>query len=131
MRLHISVAAMNNGFSKAMRRIRPKFNSLCAEFESRELENPIHEALLLGITDSLGREEIQVIPNRDGFFQVVCGFGEDNLLSPAHDRELESMLLKRLVLAIEMCPFSEPDRATMLELLNEWAGKELGVLDEG
>ena len=125
MRLSLSVAAKSNGFSKAIRRIRPKFSTLFAEFEAKELENPIHEAILLGISDSLKEEEIQVIPNKDGFFQVICGFGEQASLSPENDSKLEVMLLNKIENAIQLCPFSKPDKAAMLELLREWSSNEL------
>jgi hypothetical protein len=125
MRLSVSIAARNNSFSKAMRRIRPKFSSLFEEFASKELENPIHEAILLGVTDSLGPEEIEVVPNEDGFFQVICGFGDKAPFSPENDAELATMLFNRVRRAVELCPFSRPDAATVLELLQDWSSREL------
>ena len=108
-----------------MRRIRPKFESLFAEFEAQELQNPIHEAILVGVTDSIGSEEMQVIPNREGFFQVLCGFGDQTSFIPANDRSLEVALYERLLRAVENCPFSKPDKSIMLALLRNWADREL------
>ena len=49
MRLSWSFATRRREFSRAMRRIRPAFESLLAEFSTVSLQHPIHEAVLVGI----------------------------------------------------------------------------------
>lgn len=127
MRLSLNVAANSNGFSKAIRRIRPRFNSLFEEFAAKQLLNPIHEAILLSVTDSMKNEEIEVVPNREGFLQIICGFGAQSTFSPANDRELEVRLFQKIRSAIELCPFSKPDKAMMLALLHDWSYRELPI----
>lgn len=125
MRLSLSVAAKSNSFSKAIRRIRPKFESLFSEFEAMKLVNPIHEAILLGITDSMGSDELEVVPNKDGFFQVICGFDVQTELSLTDDGELEARLFKKIQNTVELCPFSQPDKVVILDLLHSWSSREL------
>jgi len=130
MRLSVSIAAKSKAFAKAMRRIRPKFDSLLDAFEANGLGDPIHEAILIGVTDSMGINEIRIIPNRDGFFQAICGFGEQTSFLPENDCALELMLFERIQSVVAKCPFTSPDRATVLVLLRDWATKHLNGLNE-
>ncbi|MDD0841271.1 hypothetical protein [Pseudomonas sp. Gutcm_11s] len=125
MRLSLSVAARSRAFAKAMRRIRPKFASLFTEFEGMQLANPIHEAILLGISDELDGDEIQITPNSEGFFQVICGFDSKTPFDPENYQILELTLFRIIRSAVETCPFTEPDKRMMLGLINTWAAREL------
>lgn len=125
MRLSLSIAAKSNAFTKAIRRIRPKFDSLFAAFEAKVLNNPIHEAILIGVSDSMNIEEVRIIPNKDGFFQAICGFGEQTSFLPENDRSLELMLVERIQHVVEKCPLTNTDKAMMLTLLRDWATLEL------
>jgi hypothetical protein len=51
MKLQFSVAARSRSFSKAMTRIDNRFRHVCNEFATVELTHPIHESILVLITD--------------------------------------------------------------------------------
>lgn len=111
MQLRFSVLARNRAFSKAMRRVRTKLQPLMDAFESVELEHPIHEAILVGITDDQPSEFFEEVENNDGFFQVLAGCslrgGDDELAEDVFE------IMRR---ATRVCPFATPDHETFQAL---------------
>jgi hypothetical protein len=105
MQLRISVMARDRLFMKAMRRVRERLQPLLDAFEQVEMVNPIHQAILVGITDDKGEEFFQEVENDEGFFQVQAGC----TFSKNDDRLVQSVyeILQR---ASKACPFSVPDR---------------------
>jgi hypothetical protein len=94
-----------------MQRVRGRFQPLLDAFGATKLQHPIHEAILVGITDDKSSEFFEEVPNRDGFFQVLAGCdwrGDDSKLI-----EQVFSILER---AVRSCPFSNPDHATLIEL---------------
>ena len=104
MKLRVSVAARNRPFSKAMTRIDKRFEQLYDAFQSVELDHPIHEAILVLITDDKEPGYFEEVENRDFFFQVIAGCrlrGSDDAL--AED------VLEILHRTVRTCPFATPD----------------------
>jgi hypothetical protein len=104
MQLRLSVLARNRAFSKAMRRVRPKIQPLLDAFEATELEHPIHEAILVGITDDKGPEFFEEVENNDGVFQILAGCTHQGT-----DNELTADVFGILHRAVNLCPFATPD----------------------
>ncbi len=113
MQLRFSVLARNRSFSKAMRRIRVKLQPLLDEFESVEMQNPIHEAILVGLTDDQAPDFFEEVENNDGFFQVLAGVGFSD-----SDDELTEAVFERLRRASLACPFSRPDQEAFASLFD-------------
>jgi hypothetical protein len=105
MELRFSVAARDRRFAKTMRRIRPRFAVLLEAFAKTELENPIHSAILVGVTDEKDPEFFEEVPNRDGCFQILAG-----AQAKGSDAELAKAVFDILRRAAIACPFSRPDR---------------------
>ena len=127
MKLSWSTAARNRAWSKAIRRIRPRFDSLATEFAAIELQSPIHEAILVGVTDDRGKDYFEQIPNSDGFFQVLVGFDPSIGLGADKDRDLEVALFQQLSRAIPACPFATADRYVVKIAIDRWAKVNLKV----
>ena len=113
MNIFLSVAAQDPHFSKMVRRIRPNFEPFFQAFSTVELVNPIHEAILIGLTDAKPSGYLEVIPNRDGFFQVIVG-----MTFPLSDIESKASLVSILEQVIQACPFSKPDKDRFQKLLS-------------
>lgn len=107
MQLRFSVLARNRAFSKAMRRVRTKLQPLMDAFGSVELEHPIHEAILVGITDDQPPKFFEEVENNDGFFQVLAGCSHRG-----GDDELAEDVFEILQKAMRLCPFAKPDHET-------------------
>lgn len=105
MQFRLSVAAENRMFSKAMRRIRPRFQPLTDAFEAVEVEQPIYEAILVGVTDSRSPDFCQEIENGDGYFQMLFGCSLRDW-----DQELAEDVFDILLRATRLCPFANSDR---------------------
>ena len=108
MELRFSVLARDREFAKAMRRIRPRFAPLLEAFARTQLVNPIHEAILVGITDEKEAQFFEEVANRDGFFQILAG-----VHSNYSDLELAKEVFGLLRRAAKTCPFSKPDDAAI------------------
>lgn len=67
MKLQFSAVARERSFSKAMRRIRERFADLHNAFEMVELEHPIHDAILVIITDDKEPTHFEVVEQRHFF----------------------------------------------------------------
>lgn len=115
MKLSLSVAAQNPRFAKSIRRVRPAFDSFVDAFSRVEMDNPIHEALLIGLTDAKSEEYFEIIPNNDGFFQILSGIKKD-----AIEQELEAAIFNVIRRAVSVCPFSLPDKEKFATLLSSW-----------
>lgn len=87
-----------------MRRVRTKLQPLLDAFEATALDHPIHEAILVGITDDKGPEFFEEVENNDGFFQVLSGCRQRDT-----DSELTEDVLEILHRAVRTCPFATPD----------------------
>ena len=111
MKLSISTCARDRRFTKAMRRIRPRFDALTKEFAETTMLDPIHDAILVGVTDDQPFGSFEEVPNNGGFFQVFAGCNLDS------DEELAKQLFQIVRRAIERCPFSIPDRQAFQALL--------------
>ena len=121
MKLGLSVASDSRQFSRMMRRIRPRIQSLIDAFDAVDLCNPIHDVLLVGVTNSLPPDRCDVVPNNDSFFQLQAGWPTDCDLSPDGDDANVELLVSILRRAAAECPFSEPDAATIRSLFDDWA----------
>lgn len=115
MRIGLSTAAQDRHFAKAARRVRQCFEEMLSDFEKIEFDNHIHEALLVGITDSEPNGYVEVVPNRDGFFQVLGGVG-----GAVSDLDLKNSMLNVISRALLLCPFSRPDADRVSRFLAEW-----------
>ena len=105
MQLQLSVLARYRLFSKAMRRTRMRLQPVMDAFENVSLEHPIHEAILVLVTDDDQPEFFQKIENKDGFFQVLAGCSLRGT-----DDELAEDTFEILRRATILCPFATPDR---------------------
>ncbi len=105
MQLRFSVLARDRMFSKAMRRVRGKLQPLLDAFEAVEMTDPIHEAILVGVTDDQPSDFFDEVENNDGFFQVLAG-----VEFTGSDDELTQTVFDILRKASDACPFSNPDR---------------------
>ena len=108
MELRFSVLARDREFGKAMRRIRPRFAPLLVMFAKTTLTDPIHQAILVGLTDDKGPEFFDEVANRDGFFQVLAG-----VEMKGSDLDLTKEVFGILRRAAKACPFSKPDHETI------------------
>lgn len=104
MKLMFSVAARNRAFSKAMGRVDGRFRDLTTSFGAVALDHPIHEAILVLITDDKPPEFMQEVENRDGFFQVIVGCSWKGT-----DDQLAEDVFEILHRAVRTCPFAIPD----------------------
>src|SRR6266446_6616957 len=118
MELRFSVLARDREFAKAMRRIRPRFASFVEVFATTELVNPIHQAILVGITDDKGPEFFEEVPNKDGFFQVLAGVRMKH-----SDVDLVKVVFDTLRRAAKACPFSKPDHETIQRVFEDSEAK--------
>ena len=95
MQLRLSTLARSRAFSKAIRRVRPKFQPLLEAFETVELKHPIHEAILVGITDDRPPDFFEEVETNDSFFQVMAGCtlrgGDDELAEDVFEILLKAM----------------------------------------
>lgn len=107
MKLLLSVLARDRQFSRSMRRVDSKLQPLFAAFESVEMIDPIHEAILVGVTDDQPAGFFQEVKNNEGFFQVLAG-----VRFTGADDELTEDVFDILRKASAACPFSHPDRET-------------------
>lgn len=113
MQLRFSVLLRDRAFSKAMRRMRPKLQPLLDAFAAAELENPIHEGILVGITDEKESGRIEEVENSDGFFQVLAG-----CKMRGGDAELTEDVIAILRDTVSRCPFARSDHDKLLELFD-------------
>jgi len=79
------------------------------------MRHPIHDAILIAITDSKPRGFFEEVKNRDGFFQVLAGVDE-SVSQEALEREIFAIIER----AVRQCPFSEPDRERFLRIIMQW-----------
>ena len=104
-----------------MRRIRPALAPLIAAFEQHEPLDASHEAILIGLADDLPDHEMQIVPNHDGFFQVLCGFSPTGDYSPENDNLNRLAVIRKIRAAVVACPFTIPDRTNYLGIVDrEW-----------
>lgn len=121
MRLALSIASDSRQFSRMMRRVRPRIQPLLDAFPSVELCHPIHDQLLVGVSNSLPADHCEIVPNSDSYFQVAMGWPADSDLSPTGDDANITRLAALLRRAVTLCPFSDPDSDAMLALFNNWS----------
>jgi hypothetical protein len=122
MDVSLSVAARDRRFSKAMFRARGEFDFFFREFAKLKLNNPIHEALLIGVTDDIPHDLMEVVPNKDGYYQVLVGCA-----SPMTDEERKIWLYQLLERVFAQCPFSASDKTNALALLTQWRRRLTGL----
>ena len=113
MQLRFSVIARDRTLSRTMRRVRVRIQPLLDSFEATALECPIHEAILVGITDDKSPEFFEEVDNNDGFFQVLAGCSQCGT-----DDELTENVFNILRRAVRHCPFATPDHLTLEALFN-------------
>lgn len=87
-----------------MRRVRVKIQPLLDAFEATELDHPIHDAILVGITDDEGPEFFEEIKNNDGYFQIFAGCANHGV-----DDDLAREVFSILQRAVRVCPFATSD----------------------
>ena len=105
MQLRVSVLARDRKFSKAMRYVRARLQPLLDAFETVSMTDPIHEAILVGLTDERPAKFFEEVENDEGFFQVLAG-----VQFTGSDDELARSVFETLRKASVACPFSRPDR---------------------
>lgn len=88
-----------------MSRVRTKLQPLLAAFEATELAHPIHDAILVGITDRERPDFFEEVQNDAGFFHVLAGCASREL-----DNELATDVFDILQRAVRLCPFATPDQ---------------------
>jgi hypothetical protein len=125
MKLSWSTCARSRAWSKAIRRVRPRFDSLETAFAAVGLRNPIHEVILVGITDERGEDYFEEVPNSDGYFQVLVGFNASINLAVENDRQLEVAVFRQLSRAILACPFARQDQESIKAAIGAWAKANL------
>ncbi len=118
MKLNLGVAARDRNFLRAMRRIRPQFDSLAKAFSEVELVHSIHKAILVGITDEHGADFFQEVPNGDGYFQVLAGCE-----MKTSDAELAECVFGILRRAAKACPFAKIDDEAVQKVFDAFAPK--------
>jgi hypothetical protein len=91
------------------------------DFSTTDLVNPIHQAILVGITDDKGPEFFEEVPNREGFFQILAG-----VHLKRSDEELVKDVFDALRRAAMACPFSKPDHETIERVFEESEAKLTG-----
>jgi hypothetical protein len=90
-------------------------------FASIELANPVHQAILVGLTDDRGPDYFEEIPNGDGFFQVMAGLGSDR-----SESDLAREVFTKLRIAASACPFSQPDCEKVRQVFDQTEIRVLG-----
>ena len=115
MEIGFGVAARERRFSKAMRRVRPRLGSLFDAIESTILSEPHPDTLLLGVTDEKKNDYFEIVPNQDGFFQVLAG-----LEMVDSEAELVDSVVAILHRAIRECPLSSKDRDRIEKVFDDW-----------
>ncbi|QDV16060.1 hypothetical protein Pan153_06810 [Gimesia panareensis] len=108
MQLSFSTIARHRTFSRAMDRIDTRFQPLLDAFQTVKLEYPVHEAILVGITDDKPPQFFEEIETSDGFFQVFAGCS-----LRGGDQELVADVFEILRNATRLCPFAAPDHETL------------------
>lgn len=69
MKILLSVGAENRHFAKNIRLVRPSFDSLFLAFSLVKMVDPIHDAILIGVTDAKSDGYFEIIPNKEVFFK--------------------------------------------------------------
>jgi hypothetical protein len=124
MKLALSAAAKSREFSRCFQRARKLLSTLIEQFSSVEMVSPIHESILVGLSDSLPADYFEEVQNRDGFFQVLAGVDV-----PITQEALVCHMLFIVERAVRRCPFASPDRQAFLQLLEEW--REINAVGAG
>lgn len=116
MDLSVSLLAHDRIFAKAMRRIRPRIESLAQGFRSVEMDSPLDEALLISFVDKKAPTFFEEVPNLDGYYQVIVGVPPG-----APDDELFRHVVSMVREAITRYQFSDPDRRAFLDFMDAFA----------
>ena len=111
MRLSLSYAARDRGFSKRFRRVCAKLQPVIDEFDAFNLVIPGYKALLFDVTDDMGPDELELVENNDSYFQVLIGCDGQGT-----EEQLTQHVLAMLRRVIRMCQLSPKDleRADLL-----------------
>jgi hypothetical protein len=81
-----------------------KLQPVIDEFDALNLVIPGYKALLFGVTDDMGPDEIELVENDDSYFQVL--FGCDG---QGTEEQLTQHVLAMLRRVIRMCQLSAKD----------------------
>ncbi len=101
-----------------MRRVRPSIDARIAGFDQLVLRNPIHDTILLGITDDRPDESWDVV-TKDGFLQILSGFDDSIPLDGGSDQQLHAAIWRKLVRAVSECPFTSEDAEMFCEFMHK------------
>ena len=125
--LSISVVSSNRFLSKAVRRVRPRFEEIISLVINRKQINPISLEFILLISDEPGEKEID---QGDGVFILQVGIDKKLSLRPDDDDLFFLYIASMLRLLIEKCPLSTVDREEVLTMFDTWLeGREVKKLD--
>lgn len=113
MEVRLGSAARDRRFSRAMRRIRPGLQQVLNALWAVELQHPVFDAILIGVTDEHARGWYEEVPNSDGFFQVMAGCAPYTT-----DESLIDDVFQIIRSALILCPLAVPDRQALLEILD-------------
>ena len=125
--LSISVVSSNRFLSKAVRRVRPRFEEIISLVINRKQINPISLEFILLISDEPGEKEID---QGDGVFILQVGIDKKLSLRPDDDDLFFLYIASMLRLLIEKCPLSTVDREEVLTMFDTWLeGRGVKKLD--
>ena len=113
MNLLVSFVTDNDKFIKTMDEVCFMFEPFFDEFNNVEMLNPIHKEFSVIITDTKNFGFIEEMPDINGVFRVLAGIGSELDMLVLYDRF--AFVINR---AIEICSFSDNDRAIFAKLLS-------------
>ena len=121
MNLMLSFAARDRKFSKAIIRIYQRIKPLEKAFTAVGMQCPIHEAILVMVTDDMAPGLMNEVRNVDGFFQISAGCELRDT-----DEELLADVFEILLKAVRLCPFVPADLEKFERLFEEYRPLILG-----
>jgi len=112
MKISLSVIADNRRFYKVFARLRPKLDGLLRELMQLGDET---ETVLVSLTDVREKNHLEIIPNRNGFFQVVVGAS-----GCVSDEEILQHMLDSVGKAIALYKRDNPEAQLALSAVDRW-----------
>jgi len=108
MEPRLSFAARDRTIARAMRRVLPRLQPIFDGIAQVSLSNPIHSAILVGLTDERDSSYFEEVPNDDGFFQVIVGCKPQ-----LHEAQLTRQVFDIIRRAARACPFTPVDQSSI------------------
>lgn len=73
MELDVTVIARNRAFAGMVERVRVRLGLLFEALAGLALKHPIHEAILVAVTDTKPDGFFEIVDTKDEYFQVMAG----------------------------------------------------------